>query len=408
MVVIWGFWFLKVFKMVTPTAVSAEQIQEVDKKIQLAQKKFLLGIAELPQSKKTQIWQEMLTIMKSQDMLPIYEYVCKELNMSIDASLVAEMKKNNDTKLKEMQEQLENAEKNEGETEVRDCLLSIAEFYAGIGDLENWQTASAKAEEKTAGSGIKMDIVFNQMRLEIFYGKWHEIKKSLEKARLLCDQGGDWERKNRLKVYEGIICLAVRNFKQGSELLLDSVATFTTYEIMSYEQCVWYAVVASVISQSRVDLKKKVVDSPEILSLIHQMPLLQKYLNSYYNCNYKEFFTAFLSIYDEIEQNLFLYPHRQYYTREVRVCAYTQFLEAYKSVTLKSMADTFGVSIDFLDEELCDFIVDDRLNAKIDKVSGVVETKRAESKNHLYQQVVKQGDLLLNRIQKLSKIIDVE
>eukprot|EP01023_Acetabularia_acetabulum_P002035 TRINITY_DN1078_c0_g3_i1.p1 TRINITY_DN1078_c0_g3~~TRINITY_DN1078_c0_g3_i1.p1 ORF type:complete len:315 (-),score=51.81 TRINITY_DN1078_c0_g3_i1:20-964(-) len=288
--------------MVTASGVSEEQVQDVDKKIQLAQKKFLLSSAEFPQSQKPQIWDEMMTIMKSEDMLPIYEYVCKELNMTVDPKLVSEMKKNNEAKLKEMQEQLENAEKNEGETEVRDCLLHIAEYYATIGDLENWQSASAKAEEKTAGSGIKMDIVFNQMRLEIFYEKWHQIRKSLEKAKVLCDQGGDWERKNRLKVYEGIISLALRNFKQGSELLLDSVATFTTYEMMSYEQCVWYAVVASVISQSRVDLKKKVVDSPEILSLIHQMPLLQKYLNSYYNCNYKDFFTAFLSIYGEIEQ----------------------------------------------------------------------------------------------------------
>eukprot|EP01025_Chloroclados_australasicus_P046418 TRINITY_DN5121_c0_g1_i7.p1 TRINITY_DN5121_c0_g1~~TRINITY_DN5121_c0_g1_i7.p1 ORF type:complete len:201 (-),score=16.41 TRINITY_DN5121_c0_g1_i7:73-675(-) len=200
----------------------------------------------------------------------------------------------------------------------------------------------------------------------------------------------------------------MRDFKQGSELLLDSVATFATYEIMSYQECVWYAVVASIISQSRVDLKKKVVDSPEILSLIHSMPLLQTYLNSYYDCKYKEFFKAFLSIYQELEKDVFLNPHRQHYTREVRVCAYSQFLEAYKSVTLQSMAINFGVSVEFLDEELSDFIVDDRLNAKIDKVAGVVETKRSESKNHLYQQVVKQGDLLLNRIQKLSKIIDVE
>ena len=45
-----------------------------------------------------------------------------------------------------------------------------------------------------------------------------------------------------------------------------------------------------------------------------------------------------------------------------------QFLESYKSVTLSSMATAFGVSVDFIDQELVDFIVAGRLPAKIDKV----------------------------------------
>ena len=53
-----------------------------------------------------------------------------------------------------------------------------------------------------------------------------------------------------------------------------------------------------------------------------------------------------------------------------------QFLDSYKSVTLDSMAQSFGVSVSFIDSELADFIVSGRLTAKIDKVAGVVETNR--------------------------------
>ena len=41
------------------------------------------------------------------------------------------------------------------------------------------------------------------------------------------------------------------------------------------------------------------------------------------------------------------------------------------------MADAFGISVDFMDEEVADFIVDGRLPAKIDRVAGVIETKRS-------------------------------
>ena len=33
---------------------------------------------------------------------------------------------------------------------------------------------------------------------------------------------------------------------------------------------------------------------------------------------------------------------------------------------------------------------------------------RPDAKNALYQQAIKEGDLLLNRLQKLSKVIDIE
>ena len=48
--------------------------------------------------------------------------------------------------------------------------------------------------------------------------------------------------------------------------------------------------------------------------------------------------------------------------------ATVQFLDSYKSVTLSSMANAFGVSVDFIDGELVEFIVAGRLPAKIDKV----------------------------------------
>lgn len=58
--------------------------------------------------------------------------------------------------------------------------------------------------------------------------------------------------------------------------------------------------------------------------------------------------------------------------------------------------------------QISTFIVEGRLAAKIDKVANVIETNRTKDKHNMYQQCIKQGDALLNRIQKLSKIGDVE
>lgn len=74
----------------------------------------------------------------------------------------------------------------------------------------------------------------------------------------LFEEGGDWERKNRLKVYEGLFCMATRNFKKAATLFLDSISTFTTYEIFPYDTFIFYTVLTSIISLDRVSLKQKV------------------------------------------------------------------------------------------------------------------------------------------------------
>lgn len=59
------------------------------------------------------------------------------------------------------------------------------------------------------------------------------MKAGLKHAKELCEGGGDWERKNRLKVYEGTFLLATREFKHAARLFLDSIATFTAYALCS-------------------------------------------------------------------------------------------------------------------------------------------------------------------------------
>lgn len=45
----------------------------------------------------------------------------------------------------------------------------------------------------------------------------------------------------------------------------------------------------------------------------------------------------------------YLAAHYRYYVREMRILAYGQQLESYRSLTLPYMAESFGVSVDFID-----------------------------------------------------------
>lgn len=76
----------------------------------------------------------------------------------------------------------------------------------------------------------------------------------------LVEEGGDWDRRNRLKAYEGTYLMSIRDFKAAANLFLDTLSTFTSTELMEYKEFVKYAVLMSLISLKRVDIKKRVSD----------------------------------------------------------------------------------------------------------------------------------------------------
>ena len=140
--------------------------------------------------------------------------------------------------------------------------------------------------------------------------------------------------------------------------------------------------------------------------MINELPILAELSKSLYDCKYDKFFLALASLEQtHLLPSRVLNPHARYYVREMRILAYAQLLESYRSLTLESMGTAFGVSVPFVDAELARFISQGRLNCTIDKVHGIVETNRPSAKNAQYEIVVRQGDVLLNSVQKLSKVL---
>jgi len=343
-------------------------------------------------------------------MAPFYEHACAELRWGApDASKLSLMRARNSARLAELRAAVEDAEANAGETEVRDAALAVADHLGRVGDRPGAAAAYADAEGRTSSCGAKADMLFSQARLAILYSDWPRVAALLARARAACEApGGDWEHKNRLKVYEAALAMYRRDLARAADLLLDATATFTTGELFPYGLCVAYASACAAVALDRVSLKRRVLDSPEVLATIHEHPDLELLVNALHACRYGDFFRAFVGAADFVRGDLFLSAHARYYQRELRLVAYAQFLEAYKSVTLDSMAAAFGVRPEFLDDDLAGFIVAGRLPAVIDRVSGVVATRRPSTKNALFAEAIRKGDLLLNRVQKLARVIDVE
>lgn len=114
------------------------------------------------------------------------------------------------------------------------------------------------------------------------------------------------------------------------------------------------------------------------MEVLHSLPSVRQYLFSLYECRYSVFFqslgeepflrcfcrlsgvatgservffvAAAAMVEQEMKKDWLFAPHYRYYVREMRIQAYSQLLESYRSLTLGYMAEAFGVSTEFIDQ----------------------------------------------------------
>jgi 26S proteasome regulatory subunit N7 len=351
---------------------------------------------------------EVLQIVKEKGMLPYYEkYLCPDVLGPVDEKLKAELQAKNTDELAKIEEKITDAKENLGDIEVRDGLLAKAEFYNRIGDKDNAIEGYKVAFEKTVGVGGKLDNILTIIRIAFFFDDKELAKKEIDRAKVELAKGGDWERRNKLKVYEGIYLMTVRDWKQAATLFLNVMPTFTATEVVEFKDFVFYTVILSMVALDRPTIRETLVSSPEVKSVIKETPNLEDFLDSYFHSRYQEFMQKFVPIIDLVRADRYMKPHIRRFVRSMRLNAYKQFLASYRSVTLEAMAGEFGVSAAFIDAELASFISSGKLTCKIDKVGGVIESNVADNRNQVYVEIIKQGDLLLNRMQKLSGALDM-
>ncbi|KAG2363378.1 26S proteasome subunit RPN7-domain-containing protein, partial [Suillus spraguei] len=310
-------------------------------------------------------------------MSPYYKLVTSAGALMSDPTLLKSMEKDNEEELRKLDKRLAEAEKQEGESEISDALKA---------KLEGAVTAQKLALEKMHGLASRVDIALTLIQLGFFFGDNGFITENLLKTERFIEEGGGWGRRNHLKVYRGLRMASICQLKASGALLLNALSTFTAIELTMYDGFVALTIIINALTLKQVDLKKWLITAPEVISVLPEILIIGDILNNLYDCHYAKFFVALATL----EQTYLLL---------------FQLLESYRSLTLESLSGAFSVSVEFVNSELSQFIAIRCLHCTIDKVHSIAETTQPSLKNVQYDKVIKEGDVLLNSIQRLSKVL---
>lgn len=313
-----------------------------------------------------------------------------------------------DKRIEELKKKMEEDVDGIEEKDKATYIFEIGKIYKEKKMMDKAMEQFKETIAQTSSFNTKFDAIFEILHIGLLEKNQDILKEYLSKCKeLLKDEGGDWEKKNRFKVYEGLNFILNKNFKDAGKNFMDALMTFTSYELFDFKTFVFYTAIVNIITVDRKTLKERIIDNSDVLSCINDIPHLQKFLNSFYEGEYADFFVELYYIIQILKKDFYLSKHYNYFTNEMRIKVYSQFLQSYKTVTIENMANVFGVSTNFIDNELSNFISQGRINAKIDKVSGIIECSHNEQNVDLYQTTIRESDILISKIHKLSKLLEI-
>lgn len=171
----------------------------------------------------------------------------------------------------------ETAATNAGDTEVMDAQFAIAQWSSQALDADQAiaDYTHLATELPKVSVAKQLDAWMAIARIHSFYGNVVETDKALEKMDTLMAGGSaDWDRRNRASVYKALQMLLHRDFAAAAKPLLAGVATFNCTELCSYSEFVVYGILTNLLHLPRQQLKSKIIDGPEILSIAQDIPVV--------------------------------------------------------------------------------------------------------------------------------------
>jgi 26S proteasome regulatory subunit N7 len=240
---------------------SAEQIQRQGLPLRISEYRFLLLSGAVDASEHSGIVSKLVDAAIALDNSHVYSEAMSAFGFMGEDSVVEGMRSRNAAKLAKIEADIMDAKENLGEEEVRQAMFAKATALAESGDTSAAIAVFDEIEgQKKTTTGQKVDIAFSKLRIAFANDDLPLMTKTIEKAKGYVEVGGDWERRNRLKVrscllilhcflveinwrekvYEAVYFTRTRHFTEAANMFLESIATFTAVELFDYPRFIKY------------------------------------------------------------------------------------------------------------------------------------------------------------------------
>lgn len=289
-------------------------------------------------------------------------------------------------KLEKLDQDLKTYKNNSIKESIRRGHDDLGDHYLDCGDLSNALKCYHRARDYCISAQHIINMCMNVIKVSIYMQNWPHVQAYVQKAEAVPDvfdvSSGVSNEKikksnlgilTKLKCAPGLAELAQKQYKAAARLFLQAVFDYCDYaEVISLHDVAVYGGLCALASFDREELQKKVLSSSSFKLFLELDPQLRDILHKFYASKYASCLLMLDQIKDNLLLDIFLSPHVNSLYTQIRSRALIQYFSPYVSADLNKMAAAFNTSVNALEDELTQLILDGQISARIDSQKKVL------------------------------------
>mmetsp|Transcript_11725 Transcript_11725/g.17773 ORF Transcript_11725/g.17773 Transcript_11725/m.17773 type:complete len:394 (-) Transcript_11725:2-1183(-) len=346
----------------------------------------------------------IVRMMESRGMSTWYRSLCETMGISPKADVANRMETARESFVAESEQSKSDEERTIDAPSDESLQKKIIDLF-NCGKPKEAVEFAEGCMETLVSNTSKIEVCFLVLRIGILMNDSALISKQLLKVHQIFENYTNWEQRNRLSVYEGVYKVSACSYSAATELFLSAISTYRSPELMQYPTFLSSTVMLALATLDRPVLKKMIIDKSEIMAMLEHSPETYSLLKAFDECKYARLFESLASACEKLKMNAFFHSSVDFVSREIEIRAFNQYLEAYQTVHLSSMASAFDLQESVLEQKLFQRISDGRVFCKIDKVAGHAIAHCKDELSATYREVLERGSRLQSQLQHLSRVL---
>jgi COP9 signalosome complex subunit 1 len=317
---------------------------------------------------------------------------------AFDAAWVETRSKKAALKLEKLDNDLKNYKSNSIKESIRRGHDDLGDHYLNCGDLSNALKCYSRARDYCTSGKHVVHMCLNVIKVSIYLQNWSHVLSYVSKAEGTPEftetnsKDTNQPTITRLKCAAGLAELATKKYKSAAKHFLQANFDHCDFpEMISTQNLATYGGLCALATFDRQELQKNVIASSSFKLFLELDPQIRDIIFKFYESKY----ASCLKLLDEIRDNLlldmYIAPHVNTLYTQIRNRALIQYFSPYLSADMREMAKAFNRSVQALENEIMQLILEGQIQARIDSHNKILYAKDADQRSATYEKALNIG-----------------
>ncbi|XP_073836584.1 COP9 signalosome subunit 1b [Musca autumnalis] len=314
-----------------------------------------------------------------------------------DQSWVETKSKKAALKLEKLDSDLKNFKSSSIKESIRRGHDDLGDHYLSCGDLSNALKCYSRARDYCTSGKDVVNMCLNVIKVSLYLQNWSHVLSYVSKAESTPDFSESSKDANqavltRLKCAAGLAELQTKKYKLAAKFFLQASFDHCDFpEMISPNNVAMYGGLCALATFDRQELQKNVISSSSFKLFLELEPQLRDIVFKFYESKYASCLTLLDEIRDNLLLDMYIAPHVNTLYTKIRNRALIQYFSPYLSADMRKMAIAFNRTVEALENEVMQLILEGQIQARIDSHNKILYAKETDQRSSTFERAISMG-----------------